>query len=260
MAPDDYEYDVHAQQDEEQRDEEQRGEERDRGEGSSSGYVSSNDPTIVVPGQSQMPSNNLRHITLDAQRVNNDYVSIHLTTHLQQGTGSWYDIAVLLTATTNDGIDFDSTGLFNQNTRAADYSSAATLLSSNDATQRTYDVTFASGIVRSLTLTIPGKKQSYEQDFNVTKRNYQWNGYTTGCNIPTGVNWSVNHSSNSDNLSVNSGSMYCQTWPIADPSSIYYSGDAAFDITSSQTLEFTHNTENRGSFINQDCDDWFLRK
>lgn len=256
MAPD--EYYVEPQGEEEQSGEE-RGEERDRGEGSSSGYGSSNDPTIVVPGQSQMPSNNIRHITLDAQRVNNDYVIIHLTTHPQQGTGSGYDIAVLLTDTTNDGVNFDNTGLYNQNTIAAAYSSTSTLLSSNDATQRTYDVTFASGIVRSFTLTIPGKRQSFEQYFNVTNSHYQWNGYTTGCNIPTGVNWSVNHSSNSNNLSVNSGSMYCQTWPIADPSSIYYSGDAVFDITSSQTLEFTHNTENSGSFINQAFADGFLR-
>ena len=214
----------------------------------------------VLPGLAPA-SNNIRHITLDAFRVLNNYVIIHVTQKPSSGSGSGYDEAVLLTDTTGDGINFDSggtSGNYNATTIAASYSSASTLINSSDATQRNYDVTFASGIVRSFILTIPGKRQGFEFFFGSTG-NYTWNGNTSSCNLNTNVNWTANVNTNSNQATVNTGSMYAQTWPLDDPSSIYYSGDAVFDITSSQVLDFTHNTENAGSFINQAFEDGFLR-
>ena len=217
---------------------------------------------LIKPGQSISPSNNIRHITLDAFRVLNNYVIIHVTQKPSSGSGSGYDEAVLLTDTTGDGINFDGgsggSSSYNLTTIGILYTLPSALTSSPDATQRTYDVTFASGVVRSFTLTIPGKRQGFEFLFGSTG-NHIWNGNTSSCNLNTNVNWTANVNTNSNQATVSTGSMYTQTWPIADPSNIYYSGDAVFDITSSQVLDFTHNTENAGSFINQAFEDGFLR-
>ena len=103
---------------------------------------------------------------------------------------SWFGIGIGTgIGTTGDGINFDSySSTYFAGTLVASYSSTSTLINSPDATQRTYDVTFASGVVRSFTLTIPGKRQSFEFLFGSTG-NYAFDGSTGSCNLGTGVNW-----------------------------------------------------------------------
>ena len=76
--------------------------------GSTSQFGPSTTTPTVIPGQSLMPTNNIRHITLDAERVLQSYILIHVTKKPSLGSGSGYDEAILITDTTGDGINFDS--------------------------------------------------------------------------------------------------------------------------------------------------------
>lgn len=240
-------------------------ESRERGGESRSGYSYSSpntSPPTIVPGQSLLPSNNLRHIAIQGVRPNLDYALILITQKPTVGSGSGYDPVIFFEDVTGDGIYLDTPPTpdnYSVGVIGSAYTSASTLLSSADALQRNIKVHFSSGITRDFIVTIPGKRQSFEFFLGTTPNiPALFQGYTGSCEVSPGVNWTANYNS-STNTTVSTGSMYCQTWPISDPSNIYYSGDAAFDITSSQTLDFRINTEVAGSFINQAFADGFSR-
>jgi hypothetical protein len=229
---------------------------------SKSQFKASAPSTTSPKGQVMPPSNNIRHITIQAVRPNLDYILILVTQEPTFGSGSGYDPVTSFEDGTGDSIYFDTSPTpdnYSTGVMGAAYINASTLLNSDDAVQRVIKVFFASGWEQHFTVTIPGKRQSFEF-FLGSAPNIPnlFQGYTGSCEVSPGVNWTSNCTS-STNTTVNTGSMYVQTWPLNDPSNIYYSGDADFDITSNQVLDFTYNTENAGSFINQAFADGFLR-